>query len=106
MAWKVVLSSFLVCAACAPTRPNSQVSRSRQPRSGWVGGAAATEDELHQTSWRWVEAFCADGFLDLSRKGFFQHLQITSTGGGLRLLTDERLPGRQPCVGTVLTFLR
>lgn len=56
---------------------------------------------LDGTQWRWVEAFCTEGPLDLLGRGYAAKLRVQERDAGLTLFTDEVLATEQ-CEHTVV----
>jgi hypothetical protein len=65
-------------------------------------GTTPVGPEIGGTQWRWVEAHCTEGPLDLSGRGFSSELRITSDATGL-LLTHDHVFERESCTQTVIT---
>lgn len=56
---------------------------------------------LDGTQWRWVEAHCTEGPLDLSERGYAASLRVHEEDGGLTLVTDQQFASEQ-CQHTVV----
>ena len=56
---------------------------------------------LHGTQWRWVEAYCTEGPLDLTARGFAQKLRVQQDGDAL-LLTYDQVFATEECTQTVV----
>lgn len=56
---------------------------------------------LDGTQWRWVEAHCTEGPLDLSGRGYAAKLRVHERDGGLTLVTD-RVFATEECQQTVV----
>ncbi len=81
-----------------PTTPDESGDLAGEP------GARRTSEmprNLDGTQWRWVEAFCTEGPLDLLSRGYAAKLRVHEREGGLTLVTDEVLATEQ-CEHTVM----
>ncbi len=68
------------------------------------GGEARTSTMppgLDGTQWRWAEAFCTEGPLDLQARGYAAKLRVHEVDGGLTLVTDEQF-ATESCEHTVV----
>lgn len=54
------------------------------------------------TVWRWVEAHCTEGPLDLSGRGYAARVRVHEQNGGLTLVTDQVFATEQ-CEHTLVT---
>ena len=73
---------------------------------GMSGRIVEMPTGLDGTQWRWVEAHCTEGPLDLASRGFSQTLRISQedpaqAGGALRLTYDQQYANEQ-CAQTVI----
>lgn len=68
---------------------------------GMSGRVVEMPTGLDGTQWRWVEAHCTEGPLDLQARGFAQKLRVTQDGDALRLTYDQVFATEQ-CAQTVV----
>lgn len=61
--------------------------------------------DLDGTVWRWVEAHCTEGPLDLSGRGFSEELRVRAVDDGLVLVRD-RVTADNGCEATVMTYAK
>ena len=62
-----------------------------EERSQMLDGTVAVDGKaLDGTHWKWVEAHCTEGPLDLASKGFSQHLAIEREGDALNLFYTQQ----------------
>lgn len=57
---------------------------------------------LDGTRWRWVEAHCTEGPLDLSERGYAARLRVSEQEGALTLVTDQVFAA-ESCEHTLVT---
>ena len=95
-------------AACGGTQDGSNTP----DESGDLavqGGSGRASGEippgLDNTRWRWVEAHCTEGPLDLLARGYASTLEVHETEGGLQLVRDEQFATEQ-CQHTVIMNAR
>jgi hypothetical protein len=98
--WLVILLG--ACGGAQQTLPDERGDL--EPTSG--GGTMRRRvvempHGLHGTQWRWVEAHCTEGPLDLQARGFAQKLRIQQDGESL-LLTYDQVFATEQCVQTVV----
>lgn len=98
-----VLVLALSLAACGggqerPTTPDESADLDVS-----AGGRRASEMPrgLDGTQWRWVEAHCTEGPLDLSPRGYSAKLRVHEEDGGLTLISDRVFEAEQ-CEQTVV----
>lgn len=79
----------------------------RSGRGGRNGGGApgTIPPGLDGTTWRWVEAYCTEGPLDLLARGYASTIQIRQDSTGLTLITDQ-IFATELCQQTVLVSAR
>jgi hypothetical protein len=70
-----------------------------EPRA--VSSGQRVGPEIGGTRWRWVEAHCTEGPLDLASRGFQEQLRIESDEQGL-LLTYDHIMAAERCVHTIV----
>jgi len=92
---------FAACGSAAERLPDE--STDLEPTSGGLQPRRVVEMPrgLHGTQWRWVEAHCTEGPLDLLARGFAQKLRIQQEGDSL-LLTYDHVFATEECVQTVV----
>ncbi len=64
-------------------------------------GTTPVGPEIGGTQWRWVEAYCTEGPLDLASRGYSAELRIDADRSGLMLETDQAFES-EGCQQTVL----
>jgi hypothetical protein len=69
--------------------------------AGGRSGGPRVGPEVGGTQWRWVEAHCTEGPLDLGSRGFEQQLRIAADDHGL-LLTYDQVFAAEQCAHTVV----
>lgn len=72
-------------------------------RSGHV--SAGIPPNIDGTRWRWVEAHCTEGPLDLASRGYTSELTVRLTGEELLLVRDQEFAAEE-CQHTVLVRAR
>jgi hypothetical protein len=98
-----VASSAMVSLGCGSgnQRTTPDESRDLDPTSGGSHGTASIPQGLDGTTWRWVEAHCTEGPLDLASRGFAQELSVAADGDALVLTYDQTVASEQ-CSRTIL----
>ncbi len=110
------LASLLALSACGggerePTTPDESGDLGEQPVAGGGrptsggGGGTAVGREIAGTSWRWMEAHCTEGPLDLAARGFEQQLHVSADDDGLVLVYDH-IFANERCIQTVVQRAR
>jgi hypothetical protein len=99
------LAFALAAGACGggqgrPTTPDESGDLEGTP-SG-ARRATAMPQGIDGTRWRWVEAHCTEGPLDLSSRGYAATLRVHEEDGGLTLITDQTFANEQ-CEHTLVT---
>jgi hypothetical protein len=99
----LLLAALAGCGAARPTTPDE--SGDLDPTAG---GPSTMEHRivemptgLHGTQWRWIEAHCTEGPLDLQARGFAQKLRVQQAGTSLLLEYDQVFATEQ-CAQTVI----
>lgn len=64
-------------------------------------GTAEMPPGLDGTRWRWVEAHCTEGPLDLLARGYAATMRVHESNGGLLLITDQQF-ATEECTHTVV----
>ncbi len=67
----------------------------------WLRGTRPATPAMGGTQWRWVEAACTEGPLDLAAQGFAQQLRVEADPEGLLLLQDHLWREPSACIQTV-----
>lgn len=74
--------------------------------SSHLAGTSPVGPGIGGTRWRWVEAHCTEGPLELGERGFAQFLEANATPQGLVLVYDQKFDddgeAAQSCVETVV----
>lgn len=65
-------------------------------------GPAPLPPDLHGSRWRWVEAHCTEGPLDLLSRGYAATMRVSMDSEGLTLVTDQQF-ATESCVHTLVT---
>lgn len=99
----VVVSIGGAVACGAPSERVPDESADLDPTSGGSMPArvVAMPTGLDGTEWRWVEAHCTEGPLDLQARGFAQKLRIEQDGASL-LLTYDHVFATEGCTHTIV----
>lgn len=95
-----LLSAFL-STACGGATVQTQVDEAGDEQVRAVSGGRPAGPELDGTRWRWVEAACTEGPLDLLARGFAQELRVKADGNALILTYDQQFATEQ-CTQTVV----
>jgi len=103
----------MVLAACGGSQATPQLpdeSRDLNLRtesaSAWSrAGTTPAMAEIGGTQWRWVEAHCTEGPLDLEERGFQQLVRVVADSQGL-LLTYDQFFEDDRCTQTVIQRAR
>lgn len=95
--------ALLLASACGggqerPITPDESADLATRPSAGRT---AAMPEGLDGSQWRWVEAHCTEGRLDLSARGYAAKLQVREEEGGLTLLDDREFAAEE-CRNTVV----
>jgi hypothetical protein len=96
---------FLALSACgggtAETLPDESgdLGILEEPRAQSTGERVGPE--IAGTQWRWVEAHCTEGPLDLASRGYQEQLRVDSDEQGL-LLTYDHLTAADQCAHTIV----
>ena len=96
----LVLVSLSACGAAEVRRTPDE----SDDVGGGGGGPARVVDMptgLGGSEWRWTEAHCTEGPLDLAARGFSQHLRIQQDGESIVLTYDQAFAAEQ-CEQTVV----
>ena len=84
-----IASLTLTLLACGAASTDRRLDESEDTAGG--GGPQRTAEipsGLDGTQWRWVEASCTEGPLDLAARGFASTLRIEAQGAALTLTQD------------------
>jgi len=103
------MAAAWLLVACGGTQtgtglPDESADLDVASRSGSAFSSAGTTPagpETGGTAWRWVEARCTEGPLDLQARGFAQRLRIEADNQGLLLVYDQVFATEQ-CAQTVV----
>ncbi len=68
----------------------------------WLRGTVPVTPAVGGSQWRWVEAHCTEGPLDLAAQGFQQQLRVEADAEGLLLAMDHAWERPEACVQTVM----
>lgn len=105
----LALGVALAFAACSGPQDGSTTPDESGDLEGSRGGGSRSATNtgtappgLDRTRWRWVEAHCTEGPLDLLGRGYASNVQIRDEQGTLVLITDQVFATEQ-CQQTVLT---
>jgi hypothetical protein len=105
----VSLPSILALAGLAPACGGGATTTTPD-ESGDLGGTSGGSMSgrvvdmptgLDGSQWRWAEAHCTEGPLDLASRGFAQTLRVSEDGDAL-LLTYDQTFAREECTQTVV----
>ncbi|MFW5921157.1 MAG: hypothetical protein ACOCUS_04900, partial [Polyangiales bacterium] len=66
-----------------------------------IEGTQSVGPDIDGTQWKWVEATCTEGPLELGEKGFVQQARVKADPQGLLISYDQAFP-QQACVQTVM----
>jgi hypothetical protein len=69
---------------------------------GVTGSSAGMPEGLDGTRWRWREAHCSEGPLDLTARGYSATVRVREEEDGLTLVTDQEFASEN-CEHTLLT---
>jgi hypothetical protein len=102
-AQKAVILLALAAASCGggPSHPTTPDESGDLAVTSGPRRTSEMPPGLDGTQWRWVEAFCTEGPLDLTGRGYAAKLRVHEREGGLTLFTDEVLATEQ-CEHTVV----
>ncbi len=78
----------LALVACGGAGTERHLDESDDVGGGGAQHTAEIPEGLDQTQWRWVEASCTEGPLDLASRGFSSTLRIEEDGPALNLTYD------------------
>ncbi|MCS6798715.1 MAG: nuclear transport factor 2 family protein [Myxococcota bacterium] len=106
----------LLAVACAGPRPSSStpdesrdLDLERETRRGRsvfsAEGTVPAGPDVGGSRWRFVEAHCTEGPLDLSRRGFSQELRVHADAEGLLLVYDHAFAA-EGCTQTIVQRAR
>ncbi|MCA9606904.1 MAG: hypothetical protein KC619_14960, partial [Myxococcales bacterium] len=101
----LVLGLAGVLAACGGSEGRSTTPDESSDLSGTAGGSRRSggiPPGIDGTRWRWVEAYCTEGALDLLGRGYAATVQVRQDGEALTLITDQVFATEQ-CQHTLLT---
>lgn len=96
--------AFVLLAACGGGSQQSFPDESADlgPTTGGMSGRVVDMPVgLDETEWRWAEAHCTEGPLDLASRGFAQELRIDQDGESLLLVYDQVF-ANEDCAQTVV----
>jgi len=115
MARALLLSSLclvLVCSACGGGESSTTPDESGDLALGGGGesafssaGTTPVGPGIGGTRWRWIEAHCTEGPLDLSTRGYAAELRIEADNEGLLLTYDQTFEA-ETCTQTVIQRAR
>lgn len=109
----VITLVFALLTACGGTQgdgaglpdESGDLSIGEQPSGFSSQGTTPVGPDIGGTRWRWVEAHCTEGPLDLSSKGFAQFLRVDADRQGL-VLTYDHVFATENCTQTVVQRAR
>lgn len=108
----ILVCMGLVCLGCGSSTSEGGIDESGDLDIGTSGGSAFSSagttpagPEIGGSTWRFVEAHCTEGPLDLSSRGFAQQLRVEADADGLLLIYDHTFASEQ-CVQTVMQRAR
>jgi hypothetical protein len=96
--------AFLLLAACGGGAQQSTPDESADldPTAGGMSGRVVDMPTgLDQTQWRWVEAHCTEGPLDLASRGFSSSVRVHQDGESVLLVHDMTF-ANEGCAQTVV----
>lgn len=100
----LILSALLAACGAGAIETTPDESRDLDPSAGGHTMSRRAVDMptgLDGTQWRWLEAHCTEGPLDLQARGFAQKLRIAEDGDAL-LLTYDQVFATEQCAQTVV----
>lgn len=108
----LLLSTLVVAASCGGGETSTTPDESGDLALGGGGesafssaGTTPAGPEIGGTRWRWIEAHCTEGPLDLATRGFSQELRVESDNLGLLLTYDQTFEA-DSCTHTVVQRAR
>lgn len=106
LAASVLGAGLLALAGCGEAAPTG-IDESDDLAGGTSGGQTMAPRVVEMpigldgTQWRWTQASCTEGPLDLAARGFSANLRIAQEGEAL-LLTYDQVFANESCVQTIL----
>lgn len=99
----ILFLTALSAAACggADTRGSTPDESGDLAVEGGEGRTSTMPPGLDGSQWRWAEAHCTEGPLDLQARGYAARLRVHERDGGLTLVTDQELATEQ-CEHTIV----
>lgn len=91
----------LVASACGGGETARVIDESDDNRVRPTSGGAQIPAGVEGPVWRWVEAHCTEGPLDLSSRGYAATLRVFRNENELRLITDQTFAAEN-CTHTVM----